>query len=171
MLVFFKNVFFQSTIGFFGPFKTHFTLVHFWFWALFKNFVSRKVTSGAQSTHVFHVSHYIWVQMINSEEIIFIQFGVQELRPPILPFWSAHFSLVEALRSICNKSLQQVGWELSEMVWHLKIGQKLRVPGHIKSFGEFSSKNSKNLKPPGGGPFWPFWSLKYIVYDKSNSPW
>ena len=48
---------------------------------------------------------------------------------------------------------------------HLMIGQKLGVPGNIQDFGEFFSIFFKNLKLPGGGPFWSTWTdpLKCIL--------
>ena len=48
-----KNAHFGCYIGFIGPFKTHFTLAQFWFWAFFLDFFSKKPTSDAHLTNFF----------------------------------------------------------------------------------------------------------------------
>ena len=53
LVFFFKNAHFGCYVGFIGPFKTHFTLAQFLFWAFFLDFFSKKPTSDAHLTNFF----------------------------------------------------------------------------------------------------------------------
>ena len=105
-LVFSKNVHFGCYIGFIGPFKTHFTLAQFWFWAFFLDFFSKKPTSEAHSTNFIFGAFKERSIMVYFEKKIFKRRADQKLRCPNFHFWNAHISLVNALIFTCSNPLR-----------------------------------------------------------------
>ena len=93
-MVFFEKLFFEPTIGFFGLFKTHFTLVYFSIWAFFKDFFPKKATFKAILTNFFYVGNIIMPPRNIFGNKIFISIETQEFLTSFFPFCVAYLSLV-----------------------------------------------------------------------------
>ena len=57
------------------------------------------------------------------------------------------------------------------MVWHLKIGPKMRLWEPILYFGDFLSKTKKIKKTLAGGPWNLFWVAQMVPMDLPKGPW
>ena len=57
------------------------------------------------------------------------------------------------------------------MVWHLKIGPKMRVWESNLYFGDIFIKTQKNQKPLAGAPWNLFWVTQMVPMDIPKGPW
>ena len=126
--------------GIFEQFSDHFTLGQILIRALFQYFFLQKPTIPAQLTNfLFQAFKERSIKVKSANRILKFD-GSKKLQNPILKIWNAHISLVEAQIFTCNMTLQPYCQQLFEMVWHLKIGPKMRVWEPNLYFGDIFIK-------------------------------